>query len=486
MLTREELLARHGRTVDKMVKILTENCHKKINVTPDKRLGIATLVENFNVMCRSGINMQGQQIKPELLEGASVPGAGSGTGLANVGPYTRFGINLITATMANVIAETLVSVQPMTNRVGEVRYLSYKYNSNKGAVKRGDLVSNTFEFGGGNFEYTSDHVAGEALANSSGTGALTLNLAWKPVKPGSIRLTIQDGTKTLVDDGKGKIELAGTTSAAGTIDYATGAITGLTFSADPQSLTAEYDYITTEPEPEVPEIITEISTMPMVAKTRKLKTAYSFDAAFDLQGDYGFNIDEETLAYFSAEIAHEIDGEIITDLINLAKSNLSSPGKIEQIPEWDPVAPTGVSQMDHDDAFWNNIVKGGNIIFKRLRRGRASYVVAGVEVCNTIETMRSFVPSGSTATGPHIVGTVKGINIVKNPFMNDYEYIVGYLGSQKFDTGYVYAPYMPVNVIDIIKPDNFTFGKGFVTAYGKVSINPKCYVLGTIKKPLGV
>lgn len=482
MLSREEAIQRHGATVDRMVKILTENCHRNVKLSREKKGSMCVLVENFNTMVRSGKDVNNRPIR--LQE--AVAGAGNGTGLSDVGPYTKFGINLITATMANTIADTLVSIQPMTSRVGEVRYLSYQYASNKGAVKKGDLVSNTFQFNGGNFEYSSDKVVGEKLANSSGTSALSLTLAWTPVRPGTVELVTADG-KVVKDDGKGKIELASTTSAAGTIDYATGSITGLTFSTDPTSLTANYDYITTEPEPNVPEVTTKIDIMPMVAKSRKLKTAYSFDAAFDLQGDYGFNLDEETLAYFSAEIAHEIDGEIIEDLIRLAKSNKTTDGlKVEQIPEWDPVPPTGVNQMDHDDAFWNNIVKGGNIIFTRLRRGTASYVVAGVEVCNTIETMRKFVKAaGTDVTGPHITGTVNNVTIVKNPFMNPYEYIVGYLGASQFDTGYIYAPYMPVNVIDVIKDDGFTFGKGFVTAYGKASINAKCYVLGTVKKPVG-
>lgn len=481
MLTKHELLERHGKTIDHMTKVLTEGCNRKIKMTEGRKLNIATLCENFSSMIRTGKNIQGQAINAQLLEGSA--NGKTGTGLSNVGPYTKFGINLITATMANTIAETLVSVQPMENRIGEVRYLAYKYASNKGGAKKGDLISNTFEFAAGHFNYSSDTVSDEVLPNFTGTSALTLNLAWAPVKPGTVQITIKNG-KVLTDDGKGKIELSGTTSAAGTIDYATGAITGLTFSSDPESASATYEYVTTDVEPNVPEVETEIAIMPMQAKSRKLKTAYSFDAAFDLQGDYGFDIDEETLAYFSAEIAHEIDGEIINDLITLAKSNKAADGRaVEQIPEWDPVAPTGVSQADHDDAFWNNIVKGGNMIFRRLRRGKASYVVAGIEVCNTIETMRKFVPSGDDATGPHICGTVNGINIIKNPFMNDYEYLVGYQGASIFDTGYIYGPYMPVNVIDIVKPDGFTFGKGFVTAYGKKGVNPKCYVIGTVKKP---
>lgn len=464
-LSMNALMEKYNSQITKMEKVIKDKSGKaNFMLTRDKKQAIATLLENFNVRVK-----QAQQgLNPEI---GKVQNLMEGTGLSSVGPYTKFGINLITAVMSNVVADQLVSIQPMTNRIGEVRYLKYVYESNKGKTTAGDLVSSAYKFEGGNFDYSSDMVTGEAVG-ASGETTYSHTLPWKPVKPKTVSVKV--GILEFRDNGEGVITGAGLTS--GTINYSTGAL-ALTFaSATADEVTVDYEYITTELNPSVPEIKTEIAIQAITAKSRKLKTAYAFDAAFDLQGDYAFNIDEETTAYFSAEIAHEIDGEIMADLMTLAKAQAT------KITDFNQIAPTGVSQADHDDSFFNSIIEGGNLIFKRLRRGRASFIVAGVNVCNTIESMRKFVSAGFDATGPHIVGTLNGIVVIKNPFYNDDEYMLGYKGATTFDTGYVYAPYMPVTVIDTIRESNFDFGKGFVTAYGKVAINGACYVYGKVTR----
>jgi hypothetical protein len=465
MLDPKALEARYKASINLMEGTIRKATgREKFSLTPEKRTGLATLLENFSMAVRKAQGRKGS-VKSDLLESV-------GTGLSDVGPYKTFGINLITAVMSNVVADKIVSVQPMTARTGEVRYLKYKYANTKGATKAGTLLSSALEFAGGDFNYSSETVTEESLTSVNGTSGAGV-LTWKAVKPGTVKVVdTASGLEIAADNGKG--ELAGT-GVTGTVNYETGAV-NLTFVAaqSNKELSTNYEYITTGTDPQVAEVTTEVDVMPMIAKSRKLRTAFSFDAAFDLKGDYGYDIDAETIAYFSAEIAHEIDGEIMDDLKAMAKSNTT------KIADWDSTAPTGVSRADHDDAFWNNIIKGGNLIFQRIKRGRASFVIAGVTVCNTIEAMRKFVPSGFDATGPHICGTVNNVPVIKNPFFADDEYVVGYKGTSLFDSGYIYAPYMPVTVIDMIKPDGFTFGKGFVTAYGKKSLNAACYSYGKV------
>lgn len=446
------LLEVYAKPINAMERVLKENLGAK-PLAREKKEVIAQLLENFNTQVRTG----------RLTEAA-------GTGLSDVGPYTKFGINLITAVVANVIADTLVAVQPMTNRLGEVRYLKYKYASTKAPTVAGSIVASALEFNGGQAEYSSETIAGEVVA-ALGATTFTKTVAWAPLKPGKVEVVVADGS-TYTDNGAGAFVHADLTS--GTVNYETGAIAVVFKAGTAGEVTLNYEYINTNTNPSVPEIEAELATMPIIAKSRKLKTSYSFDAAFDLQGDYGFDIDAETVAFFSAEIAHEIDGEIMADLKRMAASNQ------DKLAAWSKATPDGIAQADHDDAFWKNITKAGNMIFKRIKRGRASFIVAGVEVCNVLEVMRKFVPTGVDAVGPHICGYINNIPVIKNPYYGDNEYIVGYKGASQFDTGYIYSPYMPVTVIDIIKPDNFTKGKGFMTAYGKTSINAACYVYGTI------
>lgn len=469
-----ELLNRHKGLIEKVNKnILVEGCGKPetdlFKLKVDVKEGIARCVENLLAFDRKQAIEEGLQ--RNLTEASVI-----GTGLSDVGPYTKFGINLIAAVMASTVAQSIISVQPMERRVGEVRFIKHIYMTNKDGASIGDTISSALEYNGGHNLYTASSIAEEQVPVAGSGGSASGTLLWKPVLPNTVKVTatVSGSPVEIKDDGNGK--LIGTGVSNGTINYATGAM-AFTVAAAPSAMVADYTYNTTDIKPEVAEVKTTIEVMAMKAQDRKLKTAFSYDAAFDLQKDYGVDLEEETIGYFAQEIAAEIDGEIMDDLKRMALSQQ------DRVSTFDQKAPTGVSQADHDDSFWNYIVEGGNGIFKRIKRGRPSFVIAGVDVCSTIETMRQFKPSNFAATGPHIVGTVKGVNIIKNPYYQDKEYIVGYQGPNKLDTGYVYAPYMPLLAIKGNFEGNlFNKAIGFMTAYGKAFINPKCYIHGVVTK----
>lgn len=194
---------------------------------------------------------------------------------ADVSFFKRYAINLLSAVVPNLIAEDIVSTQPMLSRVGEIRYLRVLYGSNKAPAKKGNVMFQNYEGGDfSQFTYTSDQIEGEVIAADGSTK--TFNLDWTPVMPGTISGSV--GDDILADDGNGNITIAG--SAAGTIDYASGLIT---FSSAPSASDAveiSYQYNNMEVPVEAPEINLKLVTTPIMAKSRKLKTLYSFDAAW--------------------------------------------------------------------------------------------------------------------------------------------------------------------------------------------------------------
>ena len=180
--------------------------------------------------------------------------------------------NLLSAVVPNLIAEDIVSVQPMLSRVGEIRYLRVLYGSDKAPVRKGQTMFEQYKGGDfSQFTYTSDGIEGEVLAGDGTT--TTFNLDWTPVVPGSVNGSI--GTGVITDDGNGNIKIDG--SNAGTINYATGAITFATAPNEPVDIS--YNYNNMEVPVEAPEIDLKIVTAPIQAKSRKLKTLYSFDSA---------------------------------------------------------------------------------------------------------------------------------------------------------------------------------------------------------------
>lgn len=387
---------------------------------------------------------------------------------ADVGYFKKYAINLLAAAIPNLIAPDIVSMQPMLSRVGEMRFLKILYGSNKGSVKAGDTMFSMFHGGNGETAYSSDEIDTE-IASGSGT-AYTGNLAWLPVVPGTVKLSV--GMSECVDDGAGK--LSGDAITSGTIDYNTGAysVTLKAAVADGDEVSFSYRYNNMDVPVKAPEVNLKIEVAPIIAKSRKLKTIYSFDAAFDLSKDYGMQINNELVSYTAAQIKHEIDGEIMGDLYRIASAKAVS---------WDATPRDGISLRDHNESFYNNVIEGGNNIFDATKLASASWLIVGMNAANVVESLPRFRPSGVIKPiGPHLVGYLGDKPVYKNPFFPADGYLMGWRGTGLFDAGYVYCPYMPIMTTQLIMDANFEGQRGFATSYGKKPINSKMYCRGTI------
>ena len=204
---------------------------------------------------------------------------------SDIGPFKKFGLEILTAVVPNMIINDLVSVQPMDNRVGEIRYVKYLYGDDKGSVSAGDEITSAKEFSGGNWEYSSEEVTEEVASVDGFSGSEEeWNLAWTPIRPGTVKLTWDGGEIT--DDGDGKLEGDNISGDDNVIDYESGEITIDGDSSTSEVIYAEYRADFETAPVTAPRVSLKIATLPIIAKTRKLTTLYSFDAAFDLQQDY--------------------------------------------------------------------------------------------------------------------------------------------------------------------------------------------------------
>lgn len=386
------------------------------------------------------------------------------TRAVSVGDFQKYAFPLVRAIYPELIANEIVSVQPMLGPVSLIFYMDMVYGSTKGNISRGDTAFSSVGRGPDNSNYTSSTVEGEALGAAGGT------LVYGPVVPGTVTLT--DGTDTYTDDGNGN--LTGGTST-GAINYDTGAISGLDNNSGSYSATYQYD---SEANGDIPQLDMVINHSPVTARPRKLRANWSLESAFNLRSLHGLEAEVELTAALAADIRHETDREIIKDLQRIA-----SAGSVA----WNTNAPTDavVSYTEHKLSIVDAFATGSNQIHRATGRGRANWILCGQDVATIVETLPGFVanpnqPTGLTK-GAYKTGRLNGQwDIYKDPFYPVKKFLMGYKGSSFLESGYVYAPYIPLYTTPTVVLDDFVARKGLATQYGKKAINPLFYVTGEI------
>jgi hypothetical protein len=399
-----------------------------------------------------------------------------------VGDFQKYAMPLVRAIYPELIANELVSVQPMLGPVSLVFYMDMVYGSNKGNVRRGDTAFSSVARGANNPDYSSPTVDSEQVGVGTGNagGAGTPILSYLPVVPGTVQFT--DGTQVITDDGNGN--LVGDINGAQTINYNNGQCAGnIQFTAPVAAgvaVTCTYQY-NTEANSNIPQMDLVLNHSPISARPRKLRTNWSLEAAFNLRSLHGLEAEVELTAAVAADIRFEVDREIITDL-----QRMSGAGSVY----WntDPSGGAGnnyYSYTEHKLSIVDAFVTGSNLIHKATGRGRANWIVCGEKVATVVETLPGFVanpgiPTGLTK-GAYRCGRLNGMwDIYKDPFYQDDYFLMGYKGASFLEAGYVYAPYIPLYTTPTVVLDDFVARKGLATQYGKKAINSLFYVTGQI------
>lgn len=371
---------------------------------------------------------------------------------SNIGQYKRYAMDMVATLMPNLIAPDLVSTQALDNRVGMVNILQFQYGSDKGSAVNGQTFASPLAYQGMNESYTSSSVDGEELTAAADG---KYYLAYTPVREGSVRLVKADGTVQSIN----------------VVDIDTGELATGATDGDK----AYYIYDNETVAVNAPMIKMDIKSYPITTRSRKLRAVWAFDAAYELEKEYGQNMQDLLATQSVAEMQQEIDNEIMSDLYRIANAG-------PQVT-WSRIQPVGVAISDHYDSFWNKIVEGSNEIFAATRRARANWMVCGLGVDAVVKCMRNFVASEDlSAIGPHFIGTLGGtLKVYVNPNFDPNVFVLGYKGPNLMDAGYVYAPYMPITTTGMVTlADDFASREGWATMYGKKAINPRLYVKGRI------
>ena len=303
------------------------------------------------------------------------------------------------------------------------------------------------------------------------------------------RLVTQKYGKGIVEYGKpcdanGKmyieLDLAKTTTEQGkTIDGYIGVDGSKVTGAEAFEIAwAQYDSL--ELETEMGEVSFKLDSVTVSAEERKLRATWSPELAQDVSAFHNIDAEAELTAILSEQIAAEIDREILRDL------RKSAPWQARwDYNGWRRMAAfsTNYTQKDWDQELITKINQISAQIHKSTLRGGANFIVVSSEISAVFDTLEYFHVSDANAEqdtynmGIERIGSLGGrYQVYRDPYAPAWSMIIGHKGKSLLDTGYIYAPYVPMQLTPtMVNPFNFAPTKGIMTRYAKKMVNNRYY-----------
>jgi hypothetical protein len=256
------------------------------------------------------------------------------------------------------------------------------------------------------------------------------------------------------------------------------------------------------PSPAIPEIDIKVESIPVVATTRKLRARWSPELAQDLNAYHSLDAEVELTQILSEQVALEIDREILGDLLTGSSTNYfwsRAPGRFVNKTTGTEALPASATSpgpaftgtvRDWYETLIETIIDVGNEIHRKTLRGSANFIVVSPDVATILEASVYYRPAYSIdgsgqvsvpfSMGAEKIGSLSNrFTVYKDPYFPRNKILVGYKGGSYLETGYVYAPYVPLIVTPtIFAPEDFTPRKGVMTRYGKKMVRNDFY--GTV------
>ena len=481
----------------------------------------------------------------QLIQEASV------TGGQNAEEWSGVALPLVRRIFGELAAQEFVSVQPMNLPSGLIFYLDFKYGTAQTGnhTENSDVYGNTSGsnvdasgglYGAGKFGYSiNDKETSTMTCGATASGSTTFST-------GSVAWTDVDyepdlsGAQAIADNADNALIKVSTPLAAYTNADTDGvrafSISGSGFdeffpaytsysSADSEisfvvrkdsvaailNVVVDYhqqpstNYSRTDFEPsasqidanpegdiDIPELDIALKSIPIIAKTRKLKAVWTPELAQDLNAYHSVDAEAELTSLLSEYISMEIDLEILDMLL------ASGTAKTERWSarvgyEYDSTNTVFSEQSGASNAYtkgtWfqtlgNKIQSVSNAIHQKTLRGGANFIVVSPETATILESIPGYAADtdGSAMNNQFAMGVQKvgAINnrytVYKNPYMLENQILVGFRGSNFLETGAVYAPYVPLIMTPLVyDPKNFTPRKGVMTRYAKKMVRPEFY-----------
>lgn len=457
----------------------------------------------------------------------------------DTGAFHKYTFPILRRVWPNLISNQLVSVQPTTSPVAAMFYYEKKFDNRKGTtVPQGGISNNPTDMAyDGQLEagdnmiqnfsryYSSEFVDYDATCTDTGVATSTLNQGltncrspeWSPIRTPAVDgqrvfyvkayyrcldaddsnvdksvIATLDGSGNLIDD----LNPSGT-QVVGTFDVATGnwVVTPLgsggTASPFTSNTVVYFQYFVNWEQvgyttgAAIPSISLEITLYTVKVESRKLKARWSVEAVDDMRALHGLDVETEIVSTFSNDVMLEVDREIVQDLVNGAVHQATYayaagvPGELESIR----AMLTKISAMSAR-------------IHKTTGRAPANFLVVSPAVQALMDQLSTHGDYAAieqnvqqSSYGPIManfgisrVGTLlRKWAVYVDPYMEEGTILMGLKGNNFLDAGYVYAPYIPLQVTPtFMEPNDFTFRKGVRTRYATKMLRPEYYGVITV------
>jgi len=405
----------YDRLVEKWSPVLNEESAGSI-ADAHKRAVTAVVLENTE----KAIREQGEQASMMTEDAA----ANNTSVAANWNPVL---ISLVRRAMPNMMAYDVCGVQPMSGPTGLIFAMKSKYKTTRAGATDGN-----------------EALFGEAISGFAG-----------------------DSSATQTADGSGLGGLANVDSAGAIPTFGGG------------MSTANAEQLGTTGESAFAEMGFTIEKATVTAKSRALKAEYTLELAQDLKAIHGLDAETELANILSTEILAEINREVIRTINSRAKTGFTTANATK----------SGIFDLSTDaDGRWSaekfkglvvQLDREANQIAKDTRRGKGNIVICSSDVATALSAsgMLDYTPAMSTAlnvddTGNTFAGTLNGrMKVYIDPYATADYITVGYKGTNAYDAGIFYCPYVPLTMVRAVGENDFQPRIGFKTRYGMVA-NP--------------
>ena len=252
----------------------------------------------------------------------------------------------------------------------------------------------------------------------------------------------------------------------------------------------------------IPEIDIKVDSTAITAQTKKLKAKWTPELGQDLNAYHNLDAEVELTSILSEQIALEIDREILADLVNGATAGVQywsrSPGLFVNKSSG---AEIGANSAAPDftgtvSEWYETLIETMNDvsaqIHRKTLRGGANFCVVSPEVANILEFTSGFRANVTADADKGDIGAVKTgslsrkFDVIVDPYFPRNVILLGRKGSSFLESGYVYAPYVPLQTTPtIFGPEDFVPRKGVMTRYAKKMVRPDMYGLVIVRDLLG-
>ncbi len=238
-------------------------------------------------------------------------------------------------------------------------------------------------------------------------------------------------------------------------------------------------YASLEEESEMGEVSFELESVTVSVTERKLRATWTPELAQDVSAFHNIDAEAELTALLSEQVAAEIDREILRDLRKGAAWTLRwDYNGWKRLPN-----NNGYTQKDWNQTLVTAINQISAQIHKSTLRGGANFVVVSSEVSAVMDDLEYFHVSNASPEsdtynmGIERAGSLSGrYTVYRDPYAPSYSVLIGHKGKSLLDTGYIYAPYVPMQLTPTMyNPFNFVPIKGIMTRYAKKMVNNRFY-----------